>query len=298
MKVLEILHIIFDKRLYGRKMFYFSLPILGIAFIINSIILYFFNYWLLMPYAIIFLLYILVCALPAKNIGGRDFHVMEPFLSSLFLLTSVFGVFATIAFSNGLLGYTFSSLEYFLFFMISQIALLISVLHVTVYGQRFSLRESAGLTDDFFDKQRKVWSDELKEIPSANKIVTCLEDGKFIPHLFDKGLFNLTVLWSCNVMEKIIDAATDEIIARKPEKRSLFFKNDGRRIPYSDRLKNLGFEYSAEERLFDIDILWDKIRNKIAHHNYKPTFDETYETLKVLVSFTHKMPSILKTWLA
>lgn len=68
-------------------------------------------------------------------------------------------------------------------------------------------------------------------------------------------------------------------------------------MSYPDRLRNLGYEYSAEDKLFGVDILWNKIRNKIAHHNYKPTFDETYEALKILVSFTHTMPSILKTWL-
>ncbi|MEM3697396.1 MAG: hypothetical protein QXQ94_07860 [Candidatus Bathyarchaeia archaeon] len=278
-------------------MLYFSLPILGIVFIINSIILFVFGYWLVILYAILLLSYVLVSALPAKNVA-RDFQAVELWLSSLFLLASVIAeAFATIAFFNGLFGYTLVSfLEYFLLFIISNIALLISVLHVTVYGQRVSLRESASLVDNFFTEQKRVWKNELK-FPVADRMMECLENGKFIPQLFDKGLFNLTVLWSCNMMGKIVDTAADEIIARYPEKRGLFRTEKGKRRNYPYQLKILGFEYSTEDKSFDVDKLWNELRNRIVHHNYKPTFDETYETLKILVSFTKEMPKNLKSWL-
>jgi hypothetical protein len=277
-------------------MFYFSLPALATAFIINSIILFMFNPWLASLYAILFILYILLSALPAKNFP-KDFHTIEPSLSLCFLITSVIAqAFTTIAFFSGMLGYSIISvLEWFLMFIISHISLLVSVLHFTVCAQRSSIRESVGLVDNFFAKQKKIWEQELKEIQNANRIIECLDEGGFILHLFDKGFFNLTVLWSCNVMEKIVDATADEIIARNPEKRDLFKTKEGRSQNYPRQLKNLGYEYPSEDKLFDIDTLWNRLRNKIAHHNYKPTFDETYETLKILISFTRKMPKIFKS---
>jgi hypothetical protein len=252
-----------------------------------------FNFQLLVAYAILFILLIIVSALPAKNVG-RDFYAMESWLSPLFLITSVIAeAFTFLIFLKGLIDF----FGYILSWCVSNIAVVVSTLHVTASSQRSALRESAGLVDNFFTKQKRAWKDELKEIPNVKKIIECLEDGKFIPYLFDKGFFNMTVLWSCNVMEKIIDATTEEIIARKPEKRNLFFKEAEKRLPYPKRLKNLGYEYSAEDKVFDVETLWTKIRNKIAHYNYKPTLDETYETLKIFVSFVHTMPNVLKTWL-
>jgi len=34
----------------------------------------------------------------------------------------------------------------------------------------------------------------------------------------------------------------------------------------------------------------------IAHHNYKPKFHETNETIKILISFSKEMPEILHKW--
>ncbi|MBX5328604.1 MAG: hypothetical protein QHH18_07500 [Candidatus Bathyarchaeota archaeon] len=153
------------------------------------------------------------------------------------------------------------------------------------------------MTDNFFIRQKEIWKNELKEFQNADKIIECLDDGRFIASLFDEGLFNLTILWSCNIMEKVIDAIVNEIIARNPEKRGLFRTEEGRPRNYPRQLENLGYKYSAVNKLFDVDTLWNKIRNNIAHHNYKPTFDETYETLNILVSFTREMPKMLKSWL-
>jgi len=141
-----------------------------------------------------------------------------------------------------------------------------------------------------------IWESDLSGFSHADKIIKHLDDGRFIPKLFDKGLFNLTVLWSCNMMEKIIDAVVHEIIVLTPEKRDLF-RTKERWLSYPRKLKNLGYEYSAEDKSFDFPDLWNKLRNKIAHHNKRPTFDETYETLKILVSFTKETPKIIKTWL-
>lgn len=274
-------------------MFYCSLPIIALAFIINSFILFMFTFQWLVIYAILFIFLIILSALPAKNFG-REFYAIELWFSALFLIVSVIAeAFTFVIWVKGLINF----FGYFLLWSISNVAVVISILHVTVSSQRISLRGSAGLVDNFFTKQKEIWKNELQEFPNIDKIIQCLNEGKFVLSLFDKGFFNLTVLWSCNIMEKIIDAATDEIITRNPEKRNLFRTDDGKRRNYPYQLKILEFEYSTVEKSFDVDKLWNKLRNRIAHHNYKPTFDETYETLKILVSFTKEMPKNLKSWL-
>ena len=298
MKIMDILHIMFDKRLYGRGIVIHSLPSLALAFIINALILSTSNAQLFLPlYAIIFISFVIFAALPAKN-HKREFYAIGYWESMLFLMAGVLAeTYVLVGYLRGAFGYNTVGLFAFgLLFSISTIALTIAVLYVTVLGQRVSLRESVGLVDDFFGKQKMIWESDLSGFSNVDKIIKHLDYGMFIPKLFDKGLFNLTVLWSCNMMEKIIDAVVHEIIVLNPEKRDLF-RTKERWLSYPRKLKNLGYKYSAEDKLFDFPDLWNKLRNKIAHHNSRPTFDETYEALKILVSFTNEMPKIIKTWL-
>lgn len=218
MKISKYIQVVFDRRLYSKSIL-FSLFVLAVAAIVNAVILSMFGFQSSIIYLMLFILLIIVSALPVKNVG-RNFYAIEFWLSALFLITSVIAeAFTFIFFVKGLIDF----FSYILPWCVSNIAVVVSVLHVTVLSQRLSLRESVGLVDNFFANQKRLWKDELKEFKNADRIIECLEDGKFIPHLFDKGLFNLIVLWSCNMMEKIIDVATEEIIALKPEKRSLFF---------------------------------------------------------------------------
>ncbi|MCJ7761268.1 hypothetical protein MUP59_09050, partial [Candidatus Bathyarchaeota archaeon] len=182
---------------------------------------------------------------------------------------------------------------------ISTMAFAISTVHIAVWGQRVSLRVSAGLTDDFFRKTKKKWENELNEFPNAKSILDSMDGGRFIANLFDRGSFNLVVLWSCNVMEEIIDAIADGIISMNPEKTELFKTKDGRPQNYPRQLKNLGWQSSQgnnhNDESLNEDKLWNALRNNIAHHNHKPTFDETYGTLLILTSFVKTMPKILQT---
>jgi hypothetical protein len=63
-------------------------------------------------------------------------------------------------------------------------------------------------------------------------------------------------------------------------------------------LKIWGFtlktEKRREEEQISIRELWHTIRNKIAHRNYKLTFQETSGVIHILVSFINEMLDILK----
>ena len=51
-------------------------------------------------------------------------------------------------------------------------------------------------------------------------------------------------------------------------------------------------KYQDENQL-TVDNLWHKVRDRIAHHNYEPTFDETVGTITILTSFMRSVPNIL-----
>ena len=245
---------------------------------------------------------ILVTAVFTKNIK-REIHPMPSWLAYLLLYTSAFS--KAFAFAG-----TFPDMYFFFppfiqrlsVLLISETALLASLITIVVLGQRSSIRNSVGLDNKFFDKEKDRWKDEVKDFPNFDKILESLDGGRFVADLFDKGLFNLTILWSCNVMEEVIDAITDGITSENPENKSKFRSIEGRRNPYPVQLKNLGYNSiikHPKNEEFDVNKLWHEVRNKIAHHNYKPTFNETSETLKILISFVKATPQILlnKSWL-
>lgn len=127
-----------------------------------------------------------------------------------------------------------------------------------------------------------------------DKILDDLYEGRFVASLFDKGFFNFGILWSCSVMEKIVDVVAAEIVSKTPERASLFRYEGGRRRPYPEQLNNLGYGLEETRK----KVLWHvwEVRNEIAHRNHRPTFDETSEALRILISFTQEMPIILKSW--
>jgi len=219
-----------------------------------------------------------------KN-SKREFHPMNWWLSLLLLFVSVFSklLSVTFPFENTLVGL----LKRLFVLSISESAFLVSLTMIVVHGQRVSLREKIGLHDKFFDKERSEWKSKLDEFPNSEKILESLDEGRFVARLFDSGFFNLAILWSCNVVERIVDATTAGIISKAPKKKILFRTEEGRRLTYPVQLEKLGYES------YNVETLWHRIRNKIAHHNYKPTFPETKEALEIIVSFVKEMPAIL-----
>jgi len=244
-------------------------------------------------YALVYIGLILMSGLFAKNFKG-DFYLTEWWIAFLLFFMSIISMlFALTSLEGTILGL----IQFIILFSLSQVSFVFSVIILTVFGQRASLREKIGLTHDFFEKEKRKLKNMLLGFSSLDRIIEVLDEGQFIVDLFDKGFFNLSVLWSCNVMERVIDAIVDEIISRAPESRSLFRKESGRRLPYPKQLRNLGYRFYQDKKKFNLDTLWHKVRVKIAHYNYRPTFKETNETLKILVSFTKEIPIILQQWL-
>ena len=279
---------IVDRNLYRRSFFSKSL-----IYLIIGLVLQYYTFYLLIPqwlivYAVFYVGLILISGAFAKNVK-REFHSMAWWLAYLLFLTSVLSLaFAIIApFENTMLGF----LKRLLIVVISEPAFLISIMTIAVYGQRASLRRNIGLNDRFFEEEKNRWKKEKTSFPNLNKILDSLNAGRFVISLFDKGLFNLTVLWSCNVMEKVTDAITEELINLNSSRREMFRKKSGFPLPYAQQLKNLGYSFHPRCRG-----LW-KIRNKIAHRNHKPTFEETNEALTILTLFARETPAILKKWL-
>lgn len=296
-KLKEMFHAILDKRLYGFSFLSLSCPLLAVGFVIEVLIEYALNRATLLFYVPLFIALVLVSGLGSKNYFG-EIPNMGHLRGFLFLVASVLAAVTPflLKFPDDLNGL----LQFSLILAISTLALTIAIVEVTVFGQRVSLRNSIQLTDDFFKKQKKVWGKDLEGFPNSEKIISDLEDSKFVAGLFDRGSFNLTVLWSCNIMEKIVDTVTEEIISRDPEKKTLFRKEDNSRLGYPKQLQNLGFKPNIEKNRKDeqitLEVLWHKIRNDIAHENYKPTFQETSGAICLLVSFMKEMPDILQTW--
>ena len=296
-KLQKMIHAIIDKRLYGFSFFLLSGPLLAVGFVIEVLIEYTLNRAMLLFYVPIFIALVLVSGLGSKNYG-QEIPNMGHFRGFLFLIASVLAVPLPflLRFPNDLNGL----FQFSLTFAISTLALTIAIIEVTVFGQRVSLRNKIGLTDDFFKNQKKVWKKNLEDFPNSEKIITCIEDGRFVAALFDRGSFNLTILWSCNAMEKIVDAVAEEITLKTPERKALFRKLDNSRLGYPKQLENLGFkpqvENSRKDEQISMEVLWHEIRRDIAHKNYKPTFQQTSGAICILVSFMKEMPEILEPW--
>ena len=177
--------------------------------------------------------------------------------------------------------------------LVSDLAFAYSFVSIMVYGQRVSLRENIGLHERFFEQEKKRWKDELVGFPNLDKITKNVDGGRFVKDLFDRGLFNLAVLWSCSVVEETVDSIADGITSRDPTMVTLFKNERGGRLPYPKQIENLGYSCQNEKQL-DLDSLWHRIRDPIAHHKYMPTFCETEASLKAIVSILKEIPSLLR----
>jgi len=252
---------------------------------------------MLLTYLPLFFVLILISGSASKNFF---FEVpnMGYYRGFLFLIASALASTCPfiIRFENNWYGLS----QLLLTFTISNLALTIAIVEVTIWGQRVSLREKIRLNDNFFRQQKKIWKKALEGFPNSEKIISSLYDSRFVAGFFDRGSFNLAVLWSCNVMETVTDAAAEGIISKNPQRKVLFKKEDNNRRGYPEQLENLGYkphmEKCRKEEQIETKTLWHTIRRDIAHYNYKPTFQETYGAMSILVSFMKEMPDILQTW--
>ena len=287
----SITNTVFDRNLYGPSFWLYSFPFLLVVLWIQYYVYYPHSTPLFGLYTVFIVTLVFLSSLMTKNFR-KDFHVMRHWMASLFLFAGLLSFpFAYVGrFEETMMGL----LQRILALSISELCLLFSLIHIVVIGQRTSLRNSIGLSDNLFSEKRSRWESELGGFPNLGRIVEPFDEGRFLVGLFDAGYFNLTILWSCNIMEKIIDRMIEGIVQRNCSKRPVFIEESGR-LSYPRKLRNLGFEYSQRgdsKQEFDLELLWYRIRNRIAHHNYRPTFRETRETAKILVSFLEDMPKI------
>jgi hypothetical protein len=236
---------------------------------------------------------ILLSAFAAKNFS-KEFHCINYHLGFVFLMASTLAQTST--FLLQIENSPYGAFQLIMVFLVSTAAFTISTVHITVGGQRASLRMSVGLTDDFFKRQKQKWRNQLSDFQSLDDVLDCLDDGPFLPSLFDIGFFNLVVLWSCIMMEKVTDTVVKGIVSKNPAKSEIFKKEDGSPKRYPVQIKNLGYRTGPVRIDKDYEVSYDRlwsIRNDIAHRNYKPTFHETYGALTILISFMENTPSIL-----
>jgi hypothetical protein len=246
----------------------------------------------------VFFALVLVSGLGSKNFARtQEVPNMGHLRGFLFLIVSAFAVVFPflMKFPNDMYGL----FQFLSTVSISNVALTVAIVEVTVLGQRVSLRDNIRLNDGFFKKQKMIWEKDLEGFPNSERIIEKIDDGRFIPGFFDRGSFNLVVLWSCNVMEEIIDAAADGIIQKDPTKKLTFKNERGGPQRYASQLKNLNYVHrqsGREGEQMSIEDLWDKVRNPIAHHTLKPTFDQTFAALTIFIRFMEEFPKTLQSW--
>jgi hypothetical protein len=295
----EIRFAVLDKRLYGPKFFWTSGPMLACGFALDFGIIYAINRLMLVSYVPIFFVLVLLSSLSSKNVGKEVLNIGY-FRSVIFFLASVLAVAFSVLFLARLPNNYVGVSEFLLTFIVSTVALIVAIIEVTVLGQRVSLRDSIHFDEGFFKEQKEVWEKDLGDFPNSEKILNKIDDCRFVPLLFDKGSFDLVVLWSCSIMEEIIDAVTELIIQKDPTKTLNFRKENGCRLPYALQLKNLNYVDHQKmdresEKLSTFD-LWKKVRDPIGHHELKPSFDQTFGALAIFVSFVKEFPKTLQAW--
>jgi len=282
---------LFDKNLYGFSFFLTSLNCL-IPFVILLYATYLINPAQFVSVLVTYVVIVILTGLFSKNL--IIFHPMDLLFSWFFIITSIISlVFCFVAkFPEPPLGI----FQMLLIMLIAIISFDFSSINIIVLSHRRSLREKFGLKDHFFENQKERWKTKLEGFPNHSKIIECLGQGRYIPVLFDRGYFNLTVLWCCSLIEEVVDEIADGILEKNPEKTSLFKRNDGRKLPYVKQLENLGYKPSFKGKY--LRNLWEVwgIRNKVAHRNYQPSFVETADTVEFFICFVNEIPIVLENF--
>lgn len=293
----RILSATFDRRLYGLSSFVLlSGPYLAIGFIVQVLIYLALNPAGLLIFVPLFALLILISAIASKNLG-REVNSVGFNHGFLFFIATILASVTPFLIKTPSDPIQ-ASLQFIVLYAVSATALIVAVVDITVCGQRVSLRESMQLTENFLKKQKQVWEKELGNFPNAEKIISNMDGCRAIPALFDKGSFGLAVLWICNVIEQTTDAIAEGVISKDSSKKKLFRKEDNSLVRYPKQLANIGFEPKLknrrDEEQITTEFLWHEVRRKIAHYNYKPSFEETSGAIYILNNFIIQVPNLLK----
>jgi hypothetical protein len=298
----KIRQVIFDKRLYGKRFLFVTMLPLLLALIVQLTveILTSSTPWVFyIPYLFVTVFVVLISAFLSKNQNRKNTEFLP--MGYITIIASIFMSGISIYFSfifrpeNPL----FSVIINTVIMVFAQAFMAYSLLNLFVIGSRSSVLYSIDVKTEIIKKSVEKWEKELN-IPNSTKIISHLEECKYLIDLFEKGFFNLTVVWSCNIIGNVMDDATEVIISECPEKLRLFRIKKIDKIGnefltterYPVQLTNIGFNVQRNSKEFNLEMLWH-IRNDIAHRNSKPTFFQTIETLKVLMAFLDEGPKLL-----
>ena len=164
---------------------------------------------------------------------------------------------------------------------------MLSIASSVAREMRISAYASAGIRRvDFMRKFETRWKELCSDDPEKENIMAAVGEAGYVLDLLDAGMFGLAVLWSCNVMEKILEE-TVRVCRRYAKARALKLPDLGKEPPA--RLVALGFRVSEARhdvlrRSLEPESLW-RIRNNIAHRNHITTLDETCAAIGTLSQF-------------
>jgi hypothetical protein len=297
---------VLDRRLYGPKFVSTTLfPLITVL-----LVQFFVEFFLSNQFPVQYIIYcvvlfflVIISAFFSKNMLGKieEFNPIGSKSSLALVFLSSISIFFSFTFKQG------DALNYMIIdgivFASAQVTLTYGIVNIVVIGHRASVIDKMNLKNNFFKKAAERWKIEINDLPEIEKILENLNQGKYVTQFYERGSFDLVILWSCSMMSNIINSATEPIIAKFPEKKMLFRQLrvnkayeefiDFERCPI--QLSHLGLDSTNSK--FNLQNIW-KVRNDIAHRNIKPTFSQTIETLEVLVTFTNDMPKLVKAQLS
>jgi hypothetical protein len=291
---------VFDSRLYGKRFLLITVFQYTTIILVQLFVQFFSSKQPLIsfiPYCFTLFFLILISAFPSKNMVGKKLEEFHPFgskIAAALIFLSGISIFFSFTFKQG--DVTFYTIIDTVIFVFAEVSLSYTALNITVIGHRTSIIDKLKISETYFTKTAEKWHEELADLASK-KVLDNLNQGKYIVQFFERGSFDLVVLWSCSIISNIVNITTEPIIARHPEKKELFRRIkiskigdnlvDFERCPI--QLSNLGFD----TKKYNLERIWEK-RNDIAHRNVKPSFSETVEALNFFVAFSQEMPKLLK----
>jgi hypothetical protein len=141
--------------------FWRSGPLLALGFVTPVSIYLVLNRFMLLSYVPLFIMLILVSGLGSKNFG-QEFHNIGYFRGFVFLIASVL---ASIFAFTLRVDTWYGLFQVILILAISSCALVTAIVEVTIWGQRVSLRNSIGLTDEFFGGTNEILGKGTSRLP-------------------------------------------------------------------------------------------------------------------------------------
>ena len=208
-------------------------------------------------------------------------------VSVLLFLTSVLSKsFLVLAVSQRLIR---DIIPFSLTFIISEISFIVGLVYIGIFSERRALISSILTNFNIFEKVRNC----IKKNDENEDISEKIKEGEKVVLLFQNGMFNLTILWCCNTMEQIMSILIRKIENKNNDNKKLFLNEKGKIVSRPKQISILNFTFNRNEG--DENDIWE-IRNKIAHSNYTPKYEETEKSILFFRNFINDLDTIMKQW--